>query len=303
MRYVIIRDDDTNALTPPEFLERLYRPLLDQGLPINLATVPEVTTDARTANGQPEGFLLPQVTVDKTANGKPAKARGNDCLKSFEMQSSESSSKPGNRTTLPLPENQSLVRYLHENPGYHIVQHGLHHDYLEFDRADRAEVAARLARGTQLLIEAGFPRPQTFVAPYDRLSQNALREVSSRFRILSTGWFELKRLPRAWWPQYALKKLRRTSHWQVGRTLLLTHPGCMLSYHRAYATVLGTITQHVSKQQLTVLVTHWWEYFRDGSPDEAFIDLLHETGEYLAGNRDIKVISFSDLLTQRIRLN
>ena len=31
MRYVIIRDDDTNALTPVECLERLYRPLLERG--------------------------------------------------------------------------------------------------------------------------------------------------------------------------------------------------------------------------------------------------------------------------------
>ena len=37
MRYVILRDDDTNALTPIECLETLYRPFLDRGLPVNLA--------------------------------------------------------------------------------------------------------------------------------------------------------------------------------------------------------------------------------------------------------------------------
>jgi hypothetical protein len=302
MRYVIIRDDDTNALTPPEFLERLYRPLLGHNLPINLATVPEVTTDAHMANGQPEGFLLPQGRTPESASKSGSNGLGGGCLETSKTGAAKASSKPRNGT-IPLPTNQKLLRYLHSNPGYHIVQHGLHHDYLEFDRADRAEVAARLERGTQLLLEAGFPRPQTFVAPYDRLSQTALREVSARFRVLSTGWFELKRLPRAWWPQYALKKLRGAPHWQVGRTLLLTHPGCLLSYQHTYATILGAITRHVSSQRLTVLVTHWWEYFRDGTPDEAFIDLLHETGEYLAGNPDIKVISFSDLLTDHIPLN
>jgi hypothetical protein len=45
MRYVILRDDDTNALTPVECLERLYRPFLNLGLPVNLATIPKVRTD------------------------------------------------------------------------------------------------------------------------------------------------------------------------------------------------------------------------------------------------------------------
>src|SRR5215469_13131983 len=119
MRYVIIRDDDTNALTPPEFLEQLYRPLLDRGLPINLATVPEVTTDARMANGQPEGFLLAWLNMDGTANGNPAKGLGVDCFESFESPASESLSTPNNGTTLPITRNQKLLRYLHENPGYH----------------------------------------------------------------------------------------------------------------------------------------------------------------------------------------
>ena len=35
MRYVILRDDDTNALTPVDCLERLYRPFLNRGLPVN----------------------------------------------------------------------------------------------------------------------------------------------------------------------------------------------------------------------------------------------------------------------------
>ena len=58
MRYVIIRDDDTNALTPIECLERLYRPFLDCGLPVNLAVIPDVSTEAKMSDGRPEGFLL-----------------------------------------------------------------------------------------------------------------------------------------------------------------------------------------------------------------------------------------------------
>src|SRR5581483_7450056 len=54
---VILRDDDTCALTPRACLERLYRPFLDRGLPVNLAVIPEVRTDVRTDDGAREGFL------------------------------------------------------------------------------------------------------------------------------------------------------------------------------------------------------------------------------------------------------
>jgi hypothetical protein len=271
MHYVIIRDDDTNALTPVDCLEQLYRPFLERGLPVNLAAIPAVATDARMQDGRPEGFLLKK---------ESASAR-----------------------TLPIGSNRKLVRYLLENPGYHIIQHGCHHDALEFDRPSHAELSQRLEQGTHLLLEAGFPRPQTFVAPYDKLSRAGLEEVAARFRILSTGWYELRRLPYAWWPNYAFKKLRHAPHWRVGHTLLLSHPGCLLSYQRTYSTMLGGILHYLKAQQLTVLVTHWWEYFRDDSPDEAFIDFLHETAFYLATHPELKVISFSDLLSNRIRLN
>src|SRR5512138_3439486 len=108
MRYVIIRDDDTNALTPVECLERLYRPFLDRGLPVNLATIPAVATDAKMADGQPEGFLIKK-------NGEKS-------------------------PTVPIGANQHLVRYLRDDSGYHIIQHGCHHDYLEFDRHDVSAV-------------------------------------------------------------------------------------------------------------------------------------------------------------------
>jgi hypothetical protein len=271
MRYVIIRDDDTNALTPVECLERLYRPFLDRGLPVSLATIPAVATDTHMADGKLEGYLLQR-------NGHSAQ-------------------------TLPMAENRALVRYLLDNPGYHIVQHGCHHRYMEFDCPGRRDLARLLEQGTKLLQEAGFPRPQTFVAPYDRLSSAGLVEVARRFRILSGGWYELRRLPCTWWPGYALKKARHTPHWRRRGTLLLTHPGCLLSYRRTYATMLGGIMHYLNSQRVTVLVTHWWEYFRDGRVDEPFIDFLHETAAYLATHPELKVISFDQLANDGIPLS
>ena len=92
MHYVILRDDDTNAFTPVDWLDTLYRPMLERGLPVNLATIPEVTSSATMSDGQPEGFLVAR-------NG----------------------SKPERKA---IGANRELVAYLLSNPSYHIVQHG-----------------------------------------------------------------------------------------------------------------------------------------------------------------------------------
>ncbi len=336
MHYVIIRDDDTNAFTPPECLERLYRPFLDKGLPVNLATIPAVSAEAKMADGSPEGFLVKR-------NGVPGRRRQQadpvpltaaiDAAVGHSTLASETADSPKplpsprvgsdlhfsgvaggksgglapelarERNYFPIGENRELVAYLRANPGFRIVQHGCHHDYLEFDCANRSDVAHRLDEGTRCLQDAGFAKPDTFVAPYDRLSRPSLREVAARFRVLSTGWYELRRLPYSWWPRYSFKKLRKSPHWRVGKTLLLSHPGCLLSCHRAYSTMLGGIFHHLENQHLTVLVTHWWEYFRNNEPDVPFIEFLHETASYLATHPQLKVISFDDLVHGSVGLN
>jgi hypothetical protein len=267
MRYVILRDDDTNALTPVECLEQLYRPFLDRRLPVNLAVIPNVRTDT----------ISPDGTLEKYLSAKRA-----------DMP-----------RELLVASNDRLVRYLRENPRFHLLQHGYDHSLFEFDSDQRADIGNRLDQGAVALAAAGFREPQTFVAPYDRFSRVSLSEAARRFRVISAGWFELRRLPFAWWPQYALKKMLKRSHWRVGRTILLTHPGCLLSYQRPYPAMLESIKKAVERRRLTVIVTHWWEYFRDDKPDAAMLGILHATAEWLTGNPNIRVISFDDLARTR----
>jgi predicted deacetylase len=294
-------------LTPVECLERLYRPFLERGLPVNLATIPEVSLKATMGNGQQEGFLLKgKSTPIAAVCPEPG---GQYSAGAWKREPVSKADGAGQGTwqaaddCVPLAANRELLDYLHGEPGFHIVQHGCHHDFLEFDQASSADAVRRLERGREKLLEAGFDAPQTFVAPYDKLSRAALAEVARRFRVLSTGWYELRRLPYRWWPGYAAKKLWRRSHWRIGQTMLLTHPGCLLSYQHTYSTMLGAIFHNLQTEQLTVLVTHWWEYFRDGRPDEPFIDFLHETADYLATHPHLKVISFEDLATGKYPLN
>src|SRR3954469_13795111 len=100
MHTVILRDDDTCAFTPREYLERLYRPFLQRGLPVNLAVIPEARTDVRTPGGALEGLLA--------AGRGPATALA------------------------PIAANTDLVDYLKAEHGYGLVQHGCHHDTFEF---------------------------------------------------------------------------------------------------------------------------------------------------------------------------
>lgn len=276
MKYVIIRDDDTCALTPIECLETLYRPFLERGLPVNLATIPNVRSDVFYPKGplagQPEGFLVAAKGVT-----------------------------PG---TYPIGSNEKLIQYLKSNPDYKIVHHAYHHEFVngnpEFDIHDSADIARRLDLGSKYLAEAGLGHPGTFVAPYDLITRESYRELAKRFRVVSTGWFQWKRIPIAWWPEFLLKKARRKQHWQVNGLKLLGHPGCFLSYHRDPATILPAIKETISIRNLTVLVTHWWEFFRNGEPDPRLIKVLHETASYLAANSEIKVISFNDVAQGRV---
>ncbi|HTD87457.1 MAG TPA: hypothetical protein VK850_12840, partial [Candidatus Binatia bacterium] len=115
MRQVIIRDDDTNAFTPPECLEQLYRPFLDRGMPVNLAVIPSVRRDAKTPDGKREGFLF-------AANG-------------------------GAQETSPMATNPALGKYLRGEPNFRIIQHGCHHDTFEFSIEDEAELSRRIEQG------------------------------------------------------------------------------------------------------------------------------------------------------------
>ena len=274
MRYVILRDDDTNALTPPECLEWLYRPFLDRGLPVNLATIPAVSLNAKRPDGQPESFLW---NSGRDGEFSPSGGKGWD------------------RLFLPLSSSSRLIEYLRANPGFHLVQHGYHHDPFEFDHDDRGEILRRIDAGRAELQAAGFPPPDTFVAPHDKFSRTSYALLARQFRIISTGWFELRRLPYSWWPKYAFVKARKQPHWRMNGTTLLSHPGCLLSYMRPYDSMLDTIKAHIARQPLTVLVTHWWEYFRDGQADEPFIAVLHSLADYLRGEKGVHMVAFCQL--------
>lgn len=267
---VIIRDDDTCGLTPVPYLERLYRPFLDRDLPVCLAVIPDVSTTTKVPDGRAEGFVRA---------GLPA----------------------AGRASVPITVHLELLEYLRANNGLQVIHHGHHHDYFEFASRDADSLGERLDEGRRLLEAAGLGAPRTFVAPYDQYSPEALFELQKRFEVFSTGWFDRKRLPMSWWPGYIAKKITKRRHWQAGSLQLLTHPGCLLSYQRDFSTMLDTVQQAVRGGELTVLVTHWWEYFDNNEANEPYIEVLHEVARWLAEDPDVEVIGFEDLIPKETR--
>lgn len=273
MRYVILRDDDTNALTPIECLEALYKPIIEKKLPVNLATIPCVSIDAKRHDGLQENFLVGDL----------------------------------NRyhSTVPIGDNPQLVKYLKQSPTFRIVQHGLHHKMNELFNRDRDALRQMYQDGLKHLQQAGFPRPTTLVAPYDMFSKEALIEGSRLFPVISTGWYQKERLPLYWWPRYALKKFKGHCHWSIGNTTFLTHPGCILSHDYPLNQILNEVKKVIEgkQYQLTVLVTHWWECFYS-KDNIKFIDVFHDVLRYLMEHPDIKIISFDDLARDKtIKIN
>jgi hypothetical protein len=245
---------------------------LQRGLPVNLATIPAVRTDAHAAGGARVGFLF------------------------FAPRGAATD-------WVPLGTSRRLTDYLKGNAGFHLVQHGYDHSFFEFASCDELALRRRIDEGARLLAEAGFPQRETFVAPYDKFSRAGLRAAAEHFRVVSSGWFELRRVPVAWWPAYVWRKLTRRAHWRAGRTLLLSHPGCLLSSFRPRVGMFERVKAAVGASRLTVLVTHWWEYFPGGQPDEELIGILHRTAAHLAERPDVRVIMFNDLANGQVALH
>ena len=67
--------------------------------------------------------------------------------------------------------------------------------------------------------------------------------------------------------------------------------------------MFAAVCRDIESRALTVVVTHWWEYFREGVPDERFIAVLHEVAAWLASRRDIRVVSFREIASGNVALD
>ncbi len=267
MHYVMIRDDDANAFTDAAFLEWLYAPFVERGMPVHLAVVPEVDPTVLGPDGDREGFLpsaLPSSVLNVT----------------------------------PVAQNDALCRLVADEELYVVLQHGLHHAYVnggyEFDHDDTQDLRARVIRGHKLLIAAGLGEPAGFVAPQDKVSKSGLKILCENFKVVSSGWYALRRLPKRMRAHYLVQcRLQRKEHWTFRGTSLLSHPGCILSYTRDAQSILPELKRQILSRSLTVVVSHHWEYVRGGTQNRPMIQALHDLAPWLESRKDIQVIRAS----------
>jgi Uncharacterized protein conserved in bacteria (DUF2334) len=269
MKYVILRDDDTNGTTPVKWLEPLYRPFLERGFPVHLATIPYVRTDVRRSDGDIERYLFGE--------------------------------RAGRLSFVPIENNADMLDYLRHEIEYVPVMHGLTHEFIngdsEFFRDEASDIASRLEQGLAHFRAANLGWPRVFVAPQDRLTRASFREVMKRFSILSTRSLSLDILPRRYWPTYLRSRaFGRNKHIHNGSSTVLTHPGCILSNTKPLDGMLDRLLRIIHAQDVTVVVSHHWEYFdHDGLMNESFVAVLHAFAEYLSKAHEVRVVRMDEM--------
>jgi hypothetical protein len=234
MTLVLVRDDDANATTDPVRLERLYAPLLDAGIPLNLAVIPEVALDTLAPDGGREHFLPRDL----------ARAGG----------------------SLPLQTDSPLARWLSANSSQvSVLMHGLSHARrratTEFGALAAAEARPLLSRGLRILTEALGQSPTGFVAPWDALSRDALMAAVDAFDLVSTGWVDRRRLPPQAWPAHALERLSQSHVLGVGHGWVLRHDGCRIHEATRAHEIAGIVDALTRRPTIAVIVLHHWMYW------------------------------------------
>lgn len=270
MRYVLIRDDDVNFFTKPEVLEDVYGFILERGIPINFSVIPAVNTAAKTDSpffgvGRPEPFL-------------PVDA-------------------PSSDQSFLVTGNGPLLRFLNSIKSKEFLLHGFAHagqpGRCEFESDDADALADKLDAGARILEKAFGAAPETFVAPQDKCGSLALSLIRRRFKTLSSGWVEPRRLPPSWYCGYLRMKLARRNYLRVGDFLTVEHPGCMFSKFKDVTRAAEALSGYMDRNQTTVIVTHHWEFFDDGVPNKVLLDAFRQRITGLMGNCEF--LTFSGL--------
>lgn len=241
MRLVLLRDDDANATTDPERLERVYAPLLDAAMPVCFAVIPNVALDTMGPDGRREGFLSPTT--------------------------------PATGGTRALEPSDPLAAWLRRHDAHvDVLLHGLSHGRVregtELGALGRDEAAARLREGRQLLRAALDRVPLGFVAPWDAVSPGALAAITDAFDLFSTGFVDRRRLPLRAWPAHVRERLTQSGAVRVGRSWVLRHGGCRITGTTPPEDVARIVDELCARARVAVIVLHHW-HFGDGEAHPA----------------------------------
>lgn len=274
MRYVLIRDDDLNFFTPFTQLEAVYGFMFDRGIPVNFSAIPAVNGSAVTrdpSNGREvfEPFLPTDV----------AGCKGN----------------------FALDENTDLLAQLRHIKSNEFLHHGYEHSgsngLCEFESRDKSLLEKKLSLGRDILSRCFGYAPDTFVAPQDKYSPEAIELIRAQFNTFSLGWIDRRRLPVSLLWQYALKKVFSRNRMRYGELLMTEHPGCHYSRYVPRAESDQKLDMHLARHDVSIIVTHHWEFFDQGKLIKPMWDAFKARVLKLQADPQTRIITFSQMQT------
>jgi len=273
MKYILIRDDDLNYHTAIEQLKGVYGYLFDNNIPINFATIPAVNTSAVTSSadfgvGTYEPFIPKEVA--------------------------------GVEKEWPIDENKALIDYLKKIENVEFLLHGYSHFGLppayEFENDDRDVIIEKLEKGKEIFKKAFAQTPSTFVAPQDKYSPTAFEIIKDNFEIFSLGWIDKARINTKLKTKYYWMKLTKNNYIKDGSISIFEHPGCMFSKFRVPEDSMKLLDKYIEQHDVTIVVTHHWEFYEEGKPNQKLIDAFVSKIKSLHRSDKYQFITFSQLV-------
>ncbi|MCC6613708.1 MAG: DUF2334 domain-containing protein [Anaerolineae bacterium] len=235
MTTLIIRDDDPSFFTHPGLLDTIYAPLWERGLPVSLSVIPAQTGATRVLwrEGAPYDPSIPP-------------------------------GYRGDETERPLADNAEMCAYLNGRAREGLVEiclHGWSHSYREYGALDGPTAHEKLQRGLDALQHA-LPDAtvRTFIAPYDKISTEALQEVFALGLTICTNTENLATLPDLADMQPYQRRQIAPEQW------LYTCDEYLFTHHDDPDESYTKALDRLAKAEVMIVANHYWTFFHDWQP-------------------------------------
>jgi len=277
MKYVLVRDDDLNYFTSMDMLNTVYGFMFEAGIPVNFSSIPAVNSAAKTfshnTNKHDKNKQVYEPFLPDNIAGKP-----------------------GN---FILTDNRGLIDSLKQVKRNEYLLHGYEHSghlgLCEFEESNTTLLKQKIVSGIEIFKDSFGKKPSTFVAPQDKYSLEAIQLIKQHFNTFSLGWINRKRLPLSCQLTYVKKKILRRNYIKYDKLLLTEHPGCHYSRYVPREISDLSLDKHLSNKQVTIIVTHHWEFFENGILNTEMWQAFQSRIINLKKNPDVRFITFSEL--------
>jgi len=267
---VLIREDDVNYFTRPDFLLKLHKPLMELSLPINLAIIP--VSDCK----------LKEPFIDQNF-------RGRNLLYS-------------------INDNKDLIDFIKGN-NFTIIQHGYTHTLRsglsESRMSNPIEFMKRMCLGAEILKETFGTTAKFFTPPRDYLCRQAWPVILEMYHgvmlntlsLTQTAWWSMERgildfvpkpMPLNFMVPFLKSRVRGINYVLIeNKVLVLEDKG--LYVEPPFDLLLENVCRFLSKYRYVTVVSHYWSF-----TDNRMVKLWHKILDLLI-NSGVKFSSIEEV--------